>query len=518
MIQNRYKAKTASKDTNSSFRGRLYTVLRLPILTNHPVHIHGLWSIVPDRGRLSSSGESSSFENRWNKFMFKSCVSNSWTKLLLHQNKVSLPNEITFSLWPKLVSEPTDIWSMLDEFVIDEIIEKKAPVWNTSSGCIPIDRGFFSAEDGEHEVYALALAQIQFPAIFAPLPLLNKTRQRAIVLSVDMQMMKPSNVRNYIQQNHPPLLPDSSPYLLEFCLLDAISCRFDGKLGDLYRKMQDVKIWPILSTSSLSRLDESVLLPRNVKEMKLFQSSTAFQTINLMQLTIKVKALLERDVALIQKMRHRDLDDLKLDWPQMYHVTGGNGGSEQLVPRNADADSVLRSVWDWICEREFKGHQHPLFYTGNLWLLPIKGNYIRLLAPPTQPAPMLVAKRGEPFYDLMLEIWSRVKLVNNNPAVTILDAEILPAEATQFLMKQTVHNPGVGVAYTQDFGSFVTWLSASRESLARISDQNKVLLLIHLVKILGDSEPYILLERADLRNKVKALPFFRKPQFGSSDR
>lgn len=450
--------------------------------------------------------------------MFKFCVSDSWTKLLHHQNKVPLPKGITFSLWPKLVSQPTDIWSMLDEFVIDEIIKKKAPVWSTSSGCIPIDQGFFSAEDGEHEMYASALAQIQFPAVFAPLALLNKTKQRAEALSVDMQMMKPSNVRNHIKKNNPPLSHPSSPYLLEFCLLDAISYKFDGKLPDLYRKMLDVEIWPILSTSSLSCLNETVLLPRNVEEMKLFQSSTAFQTINLEQLTTKVQALLKRDVALIQGMRHRDIGDLKLDWPQMYHVTGGNGGSEQFLPRNANANPVLRSVWDWICKREFKGHQHPIFVFGDLWLLPVKGNYIRLLVPPTQPTPMLIVKRGEPFYELMLEIWSKVNLVNKHPAVTILDAEVLPAKATQLLMKQTVHNPGVGVAFTQDFGSFVTWLSASREGLAKIPDQQKVLLLIHLEKTLRHCEPYTTLQRADLRSKVKALPLFRKPQFGSSVR
>lgn len=448
--------------------------------------------------------------------MFKFCVSDSWTKLLRHQSKVSLPNEINFSLWPKLVSEPTDIWSMLDEFVIDEIIKKKAPVWSTSGSCIPIDQGFFSAKDGEYEIYASALAQIQFPAVFAPLALLNKTKQRAKALSVDMQIMKPSNVRNYIQKNHPPLSQDSSPYLLEFCLLDAISNKFDGKPVEFYRKMLGIKIWPILSTLSPSCLNETVLLPRNVKEMKLFQSSTAFQTINLEQLTTKVQALLKQDVALIQGMRHRDLSDLRLDWPQMYDVTGGNGGSEQLLPRNTDADPVLRSVWNWICKGTFKGHQHPIFVLSGLWLLPVKGNYIRLLAPPTQPAPMLIVKRSEPFYDLMLEIWSKAKLVNNHPAVTILDAEVLPAEATRFLMKQTVHNPGVGFAFTQDFGSFVTWLSASRESLARISDQQKVLLLKHLEKTLRNCEPHTMLQRADLRSKVKALPLFRQPQFGSS--
>lgn len=449
--------------------------------------------------------------------MFKFCVSDTWTKLLCHQNKVPLPNGITFSLWPKLVSEPTDIWSMLDEFVIDEIIKKKAPVWSTSSGCIPIDQGFFSAEDGEHEIYASALAQIQFPAVFAPPALLNKTRQRAEALSVEMQMMKPSNVRNYIQKNNPPLSHDSSPYLLEFCLLDAFD-RFDGKPAEIYRKMVNIKIWPILSTSSLSCLNETVLLPRNVREMKLFESSAAFHTINLERLTTKVRALLERDIALIQGMRHRNIGDLKLDWPQMYYVTGGNGGSEQLLPRNANADPVLRSVWDWICKRKFKGHQHPLFVFGDLWLLPIKGNYIRLLAPPTQPAPMLIVKRGEPLYELMLEIWSKVKLVNNYPAVTILDAEILPAEATQLLMKQTVHNPGVGVAFTQDFGSFVTWLSASREGLARITDEQKVLLLIHLEKFLRYCEPYTILQQADLRSKLKALPLFRKHRSGSAVR
>lgn len=138
-----------------------------------------------------------------------------------------------------------------------------------------------------------------------------------------------------------------------------------------------------------------------------------------------------------------------------------------------------------------------------------KGNYIRLLAPPTQPAPMLIVKRGEPLYELMLEIWSKVEPVNDHPAVTILDAEVIPAEATQLLMKQTVHNPGVGVAFTKDFRSFVTWLSSSREGLARITDRQIVPLLIQLKNTLRQCEHHIILQRADLGSKLKALPLFR---------
>lgn len=448
--------------------------------------------------------------------MFKICVSDSWTKLLLHQNKASLPNEITFSLWPQLISEPTDIWSMLDEFVIDEIIKKKAPVWSTSSGCVPLDQVFFSAKDGDHEKrYASALAQIRFPAVFTPLLLLNKTKQRAEVLSVDMQVMKPSNVRSYIQRKRPPLSNDISPSLLEFCLLDAISCKFDGKPVDVYRKMQEIPIWPLLTTPALSCLNDTVLLPRDVEEMKLFQSSTAFQTINLERLTGQVQGLLKRDVALIQGLRYRQLGDLKLDWPQMYHAKDGIGGSEHLLPRCADVDSVLRSVWDWICKIKFKWYQDPTSDIGDLWLLPIKSSYIRLLAPATQPPPMLIVRRGEPLYDVMLEIWSKVKIVNNQAAITILDAEILPAEATKLLTDDTPFNSGVGVAHTRSFESFLTWLAASRESLAEISDQQKVLLLEHLESLLQTLERVERPLRAELRDKVKVLPLFRKPQFGS---
>lgn len=451
--------------------------------------------------------------------MFKFCVSDSWTKLLLNQNVSSLPNEITFSLWPQLVPEPTDIWSMLDEFVIDEIINKKAPVWNTTSGCIPIDQGFFSAKDGEHETYASALAQIQFPAVFAPLPILNKTRQRAKICSCHMQMMKPSNVRSYIQRNHPPSHSDISPYLLEFCLLDLISCEFDGMPVEVYREMQEIPIWPLLSIPSLSCLKGTVLLPSDVKEMKLFQSSTAFQTINVERLTDQVYALLKYDVALIQGMRYRELDDLKLDWPQMYHVKGGIGGSEHFLPRCADVDPLLCSVWDWICNGKINGHQYPISVLGGLWLLPTKDNYIRLLAPTSQPPPMLIVKKDEPLYGLILEIWSKVEIVNNQAAVTILDAEVLPAEATRLLMKQTLHNTGVGLALaiTQDFGSFVTWLAASRASLAGISDQQKILLLEHLETILR-IQSYKSLQRSHLGSKVKTLPLFRKLQFRSSYR
>lgn len=129
---------------------------------------------------------------------------------------------------------------------------------------------------------------------------------------------------------------------------------------------------------------------------------------------------------------------------------------------------------------------------------------------------MLIVKRGERLYDVMIEIWSKVKLVNNQAAVTILDAEILPAEATKLLIDHTPLHLGVGVAHTGNFESFVTWLAASRESLAEISDHHKVLLLEHLESLHRTQKCVAKPSGApELRVKVKALPLFRKPQFGS---
>ena len=95
--------------------------------TNLPVHIHGLFSIAPDRGRLSFTRGPNDVPTQWNTFMFTRCVALAWLKLLIHRNTASFREE-GFDFWPRANFSPVEMWDRLDDQVIDYAINLKSPV------------------------------------------------------------------------------------------------------------------------------------------------------------------------------------------------------------------------------------------------------------------------------------------------------------------------------------------------------------------------------------------------------
>lgn len=68
-------------------QGSLFTVLPLSIQTSQPVHIHGLFSVSPDRRRLYQSSDRSSQDQgpaNWNSWLFDNSIPTAWTELLTY--------------------------------------------------------------------------------------------------------------------------------------------------------------------------------------------------------------------------------------------------------------------------------------------------------------------------------------------------------------------------------------------------------------------------------------------------
>ena len=205
-----------------AFVGRLFSTLRLPILTNHPVHIHGLFSITPDRGRLTSSGQvsgSDDFATKWHDFLFASCVSSAWTEILHHQSSTSCFTE-RFSLWPKVTEVSINQWDRLDDHIIDMAIENRLP---TLKKCVTIQQGFFSETKREITKYAAALAEAGVAVIYLEQPLFEKLQHRTADPTAIMWTTSKA-VRTYLHSDKTFTLlkiPRAlSALLLEYCLSD----------------------------------------------------------------------------------------------------------------------------------------------------------------------------------------------------------------------------------------------------------------------------------------------------------
>ena len=292
---------TPLKDANTSepFSGRLFSILRLPIETTQPVHIHGLFSITPDRGRLSSSGQTPGYEDmevKWNHFMFEHCVAEAWAALLLCR-KASSWREEGFDSWPKIHDSPTEPWLKLDEFVLRQVINENLQVWNTTHRCVTASEGQFTMKGGKTDIgYAQAFHCIGLPVIYPPSNLLEKTELLASRLSKPLVRVAPHTVRRFLRSQSNTAVPESvSTMVLQYSLLDAVDqeCSGDAKSA-IYAELAGLSLWPTVSGGRVSLTEGNLMLPRNIEELKLFELSRSDSTIDIRMLTNVIEPCIRR--------------------------------------------------------------------------------------------------------------------------------------------------------------------------------------------------------------------------------
>ena len=472
------------------FYGRLFSTLRLPVRTNQPVHIHGLFSITPDRGRLSSSGQSPGYEDlatKWNTFMFDRCVSTAWASLLAYRSGVSWREEM-FALWPRAEFAHSELWDKLDNSVIDIVINNNLTVWNASNGCcVDINHGFFASDDVEAKKYGPALAAASLPAVYLEGSVLRKLKQRAKLLQRDVRMLTPVTVRQFFRQyGLPALSSEILSVLLEFCLLDAIKCPPEQEKRDtLYNDLHGMQIWPTVS-GNLSCSDHAdLMLPRDDAEMQLFSNSRDTKTLDISKMGPTVRKLLLSDIGnLAAVMRFRGLEDLAIDWPVMYPIITRPKNSRGWAKRAFGLDQILQNTWAWIARRVQEGQRLVLEPWRDLWLVPMNDFRVRRFSPQAIRNPLLVIEKQDPLFN------SLVAITEQDPPEMppLLDNDVLPQEARGLLRTKGPMKTDTQCTCVDDPETFVDWLVAGKEMLAKASDEEKRVFLSHLETLTRDSK------------------------------
>lgn len=273
------------------------------------MHIHGLFSIVPDRGRLSSSGQNSrDMGSQWNHFMFKKCVVAAWIETLLARRHLAWRQDF-FKLWPSLnLSHTGELWSCLDDYILDQLIAQNLPVWNTPHDCVAFSYGYFVPAGEITQLYGSAFRAVQLPLVSLGLPMYQKLLHRASGLSEGVRSLSPHFLRMFLKANDQlQQIKNYSPLLLQYCVLDFVDNAADmEQQSQIIDEFRNIRLWPTLQTSLVSLKDEPILLPRGTEELALFSSSRKCQTLDLRLLTLPVVRLLERHVIRASKwVRHR---------------------------------------------------------------------------------------------------------------------------------------------------------------------------------------------------------------------
>ena len=498
--------------TDTPFYGRLFSTLRLPVRTNQPVHIHGLWSITPDRGRLSSSGQSPGYEDfatKWNTFMFEKCVSTAWANVLAHRSPLSWREEM-FALWPRAEFTHTELWDKLDDNVIDVVINMKLVVWNAASGtCVDVDHGFFAPKDAEAKTYGPALAAAHLPAVYLDAPLLKKLEQRMKLSQGDVRLLTPVTVRQFLREHGlPEISREVQSVVLEFCLLDAIKSPLEhGERVSLYSDFHGIQIWPTVDGNSSCSDNADLMLPRDDSEMQLFFGSRPTATLDIIVVSALVRKLLLNDIKnLTEVMRFRGLKDLVTDWPKMYPMLHRPENTRGWAKRAFGLDSVLHDTWAWIAERCQEGQKIELEPSRDLWILPLNDFRVRQYSPSRAPNnPLLIIEKLDPLF-YILDAFAKQYPLEMPP---LMDTDILPMEAIGLLRSKGPIKTDTQSTCVDDPETFVDWLVAGKIMLAMASNEEKTILLSHLEAITSESRFPTGLSPT-LTSQMRKLPLYRK--------
>ena len=500
-------APLARSSSDESFSGRLFSTLILPIPTRQPVHMHGLFAIAPDRARLG-------FEDlavKWNEYMFENRISSAWTELLAHRSTLSWKAE-TFGLWPRVDLSHSDLWTRLDDCIIDRIIAENLKVWNAINGCcVRFDQGFFCKSDAQDNKYVTSLAQVQMPVVVLEQNVLQKLKGRVNSQSKSLRLRTPSTVRQFVRDCNERIstLPqDVSASILEYCLLDAIESDLKGKSRtSLYGDLHGIRLWPTASGALVTVPSDGFLfLPRDVAEMQLFSGTRAPRTLNINELTPTTRDVLRNDITYLGAvMRFRGLHDLAEDWPNMYQGAFPHGDTSELEQRVRGLDALVHSLWTWMSLRIKEEKQKLPSSLSSTWLVPINHSRIRQISPSSNSALTLIVEKDDSLAKTLLEAASHTSLA----ALPLLDTDMMPADAVKFLRKESKTSPELRLTCQDSLETFVDWLAASQQILHSASLQQKKLILEHIERLVRDQTHNKRLSPG-LASQMRKLPLFSK--------
>ena len=474
-----------------SFKGRLFSILRLPIETSQPVHIHGLFSITPDRGRLSSTGQTPGYEDmetKWNDYMFESCVAEAWASLLVSRNENSWKEE-GFGLWPRIESSPTTIWTRLDDIVLGRIFRDDLRVWNSARRCVSMTEGYFGPATGEIEkMYGPALTSIDLPAIYLPSSLFRKAKQLATQDMRTFRLISSSGVRRFLRDLGREYSPfEHSPMLLQYCLLDAIKNELSNAARpEVYREMNGLNLWP-MADESLSPLDnECLLLPRDDEEMSLFAAARPNLTLDLGRLQTSVLTLIREDVSkgTLKAIRLRKLGDLPADWSVIYQLPVAHDPGRIFVPRQKGQDQLLTHMWTWISSR-YKEEKAIPQVLQRLWLLPVSGYHVRQLMSEDHARPVLIVQKNEPLYRILNAVLDEKQVIG----AQLLDCDIIPQAALKLLRAQVIAGSLRSAAASDHLETLLLWLVSNKVYFEGLSDKQNEGLLHEIGELVRKAKP-----------------------------
>jgi len=462
--------------------GSLFTVLPLPIVTNQPVHIHGLFSISPDRARLYQLGEKSAQDQEpanWNKYLLQALVPTAWAKLLSY-TAARCTEQLNFETWPQHLDDPRDPLDIALKKVMEIIGNESLAVWPTEVGYKTEKTALLGTGlESDHLRNALREAQVPIVSVPKRLQIMAESIFKDRILCPQTLCAFLKGVKTQVKC----WSSETKNHILEYLL---------SKPG--FIDYDDLDIFPFKNGTYRSIGQPIAYVHRDDLEEALFHLEDA-RNLDIGKLSRATQQVLRRGCE-----TSRVHPSIRFRTPRCLKKYCLNTIFEK-VAKNQDfvvldkvAAETVSKVWTWISTRSISLGDQEI---SCLWLLPLSNSQYRKVKPVAWSSQIYFAPPGK-LGDLMVQ----------------LDAK-MTAKPLPLLDIKTTHPAhgllSVKTSLIQDarrMVSFLPWLQQAWDLVSNITDKERV----SIGELLASQRSQKLAgsEYEACREILKQLPIFQK--------
>lgn len=372
-------------EVNRQFAGRLFSTLPLPLFTEHPAHIHGLFSVTPDRSNIHAGGDRTMAREsrtnlgaRWNTWLFQECLPHVWIRNINFLNSMPGTGFTGWNHWPAGIQGDQQsglLWMGVLSLVFQRIVKRDLNLLPTICGRVGKRKEVLftlSVEQKIRDALAEAGCQVVVPTEDrkSELARLNTNNLEIVELSVATARDKLSKLKDSLGG----LALEHRQVLLDYVLSD----RDYESLG-----FCEAPLLPISDDKfcSFGHSDEKICFPLTPKEAELFKHYP--RMIDLEKLSPETNTQLKKDIVpLDQKTCISTWTVAEAASYCKNHIFINPRPPQDdsfITATSPDLRGFIEQFWDWVtvvgskhCKELSK---NPILLDG-LWLIPTLGDGI----------------------------------------------------------------------------------------------------------------------------------------------
>ena len=435
-------------------------MLPLHIPTNQPVHIHGIFSVSPDRGKLHGPNDASVQDQRpekWNRTLIKQLVPQAWIKLL-ERIALSHPLRSKYHLWPREPLQRHEMWDCLWSSLVNQASQNASLIWYTDIGYVSLCSGLLALEHDFVE-QRQAFHDAGIPAIY-----LSDVIKKHAMTDTKAQKLCQRTVLNHLHSTSRVLNISDESKLILFEYLSS---------GLAITEIADLALFPFEDGKLRAISRHNSFIHRDDSEEVLFKGTP--------ELNLNIRKV---PPELLRKLRNfatksptsslcfRRPEDLQAYCYKTVFRSKKTQKSMEMIDADEEILSFVNRVWTWVT----RFNNRALTAIGPLWLVPLTNGKCRKVQP--ESASLLVTYTTvKDKKDILL------KLASYQPASAplILNSDALPDDAISMLNQTMSKNSTFAMRNADVFVHFLEWLDEGRHLLEQANPGEKARVLEMIV-------------------------------------